>query len=511
MNHSSQQLERIVAYLDGELSAEESAQVEQQLAADEEFRQELQGAERAWSALDELPMAQVGESFAQTTMEMVVTAARNDVQARTIALPLQRRNRKAKTALLATMMVLFGALVFRILWNNPNRRLLADLPVIHNVDIYSQFQSVEFLQQLDRLLGKGHKISESDAEQIEAKSAVFEQVSTEDGREDWLELLPDDEKIVLRAKLNRFRDLSHQKQTEMRQLHQQIVAANDREQLLTTMFRYQQWLSGLSQSQQYEYRELAASGSAIRVAREIEQAVNQQQFELTQKQLRRFFRQVRPHVQKIVEQNKEALDKELAKMPKRDQRFFRARSKPEQVMWAFQYAMRHSQGHVKIMKEFNEVVVGALPEEMRESYQQLPFWEKADLMRSWLWQARSSTAGDRHTGTKWHPGEITEQEFSDFFVEELEPAEKERLLALPRDKMQQQLERMMLGKMRKGDRRGPPGWDGPPPPHRGPRGGPGFDGPRPRRPPPGFERPGVERRDFERDRPPRRRPPPPNE
>ena len=178
-------------------------------------------------------------------------------------------------------------------------------------------------------------------------------------------------------------------------------------------------------------------------------------------------------------------------------------------MWKFQFAMRHSQGHVKMMKAFGEVVADALPDEMQEPYQQLAFWEKAELMRSWLWQARSQAASDRRPGSKWRPGEIAEQEFADFFVEELEPEEKERLLALPRDIMQQQLERMMLGKMRKGDRRGPPGRDGPhpPPPHRRPRGAPGFDGEHPRRPPPI----GYGRRNLDHDRPPRRRPPPPNE
>ena len=49
-----QHLEEIVAYLDGELSAEESARVEQRLASDESYRQQLQSIERAWLALDQL-------------------------------------------------------------------------------------------------------------------------------------------------------------------------------------------------------------------------------------------------------------------------------------------------------------------------------------------------------------------------------------------------------------------------------------------------------------------------
>ena len=500
MPPSQQQLERIVAYLDGELSAEESAQVEQQLATDADFRQALQGAERAWTALDELPMVQVDKELAHTTMEMVVVAARNDIEAKTIALPVQRRKHKTKTVLLATMVMLLGALVFRVLWNNPNRRLLADLPVIQNVDIYSQFQSIEFLQHLDRLLGKrNEKLSTSDAEQLQAKAVVFQQVAADDGREARLGLLSDDEKIVLRAKLNRFSDLSPQQKAEMRQLHEQLLADDDRQQLLQTMFRYQQWLSELSQSQQYEYRELKASKRAVRVVREMERAASKQQFELSQKQLQRLLRIIRPYIQKTTQQNQGIFEQELAKMPKRDQRQFRARAKPEQMMWAFQFAMRHSGNHTEMMQAFNDVVVGALPDEMQEPYQLLPFWEKADLMRSWLWQARSQVAKGRRSGTKLRAGDISEQEFADFFVEELDPAEKERLLALPRDQMQQQLRQMILGRSPR--RRGPmPSEWNPrrPPPHgppgdrrrgRPPRGpGPGGRPPHhrpPHGPPPG--------------------------
>ncbi len=495
MPPSQQQLERIVAYLDGELSAEESAQVEQQLATDADFRQALQGAERAWTALDELPMVQADKELAHTTMEMVVDAARNDIEAKTIALPVQRRKHKTKTALLATMAMLLGALVFRVLWNNPNRRLLADLPVIQNVDIYSQFQSVEFLQHLDRLLSNGHEISANEAQRFQAKAVVFRQVAADGGREAWLGLLSDDEKIVLRAKLNRFRDISPQQKSEMRQLHEQLLADDDREQLLQTMFRYQQWLSELSQSQQYEYRKLKASKRAVRVAREMERAASKQQFELSQKQLQRLLRIIRPYIQKTAQQNQGIFEQELAKMPQRDQRQFRARAKPEQMMWAFQFAMRHSENHVEMMQAFNDVVVDALPDEMQEPYQLLPFWEKADLMRSWLWQARSQAAKGRRSGTKLRAGDISEQEFADFFVEELDPSEKERLLALPRDKMQQQLRQMILG--RNPRRRGPmpSEWNPRRPPPLGPPGdrrrgrpprGPGPGGRPPHhRPPPG--------------------------
>ena len=63
--------EEIVAYLDGETSDEERRVIEQRLANDENYRQQLHQLERAWDMLDVLPQSQVDPSFVHTTMEMV--------------------------------------------------------------------------------------------------------------------------------------------------------------------------------------------------------------------------------------------------------------------------------------------------------------------------------------------------------------------------------------------------------------------------------------------------------
>lgn len=516
MNTSQQQLERIVAYLDGELSSEESAQVEQRLATDESFRQELQGAERAWTALDELPMAHVGDDFSRTTMEMVVNAARQDVQARTIALPVQQRKRKTTTVVLATMAVLLGALFFRVLWKNPNRRLLADLPVIQNVDIYTQFQSVQFLQQLHHRLGEDVPLDSVETERVEAKLAEFQLVSAVDRREDWLESLLPAEQVTLRAKFNRFRDLPTQQQTELRDLHQQIEASADREQLLRTMYRYQQWLNELAPSEQFEVRETPDSDRARRIAREMERAAFEQEFKLTPEQLEKLSKHVLPHIMKVVRQRQKAFKQNISRSPSHVRMYYESLSKQEQAQRVFLSALRDSPDR---MDAFNEVIVEALPPEMQPAFEKLLPEDKGPIVMGWLMQARRQAMAGRHSSKDGRHGDVSEQELSDFFVK-LDPAEKERLLALPRDKMQQQLKSLYLGQSsrrwqrpfergnrpphparppseggRRGhfdERRGP----GPGPTRRGPRGGPGFNGERGGRPP----------RDFDRDRP-RRRPP----
>ena len=71
--------EQLVAYLDGELDAETSKQVERRLTENVEYRRELQQLQRAWDMLDELPRAEVGNAFTRTTVEIVVLSAAQEL------------------------------------------------------------------------------------------------------------------------------------------------------------------------------------------------------------------------------------------------------------------------------------------------------------------------------------------------------------------------------------------------------------------------------------------------
>ena len=505
---SSDQHERIVAYLDGELSAEESTLVEQQLATDEQFRQELQGVERAWTALDELPMSVVTDDFSRTTMEMLVDVARQDVEAKTIALPIRRRRRRTNFTVLAMASVLFGALIFRVFWQNPNRRLLADLSAIQNVDVYSQFESADFLRQLQRHLGDDWKSALADASELDARAHPLQLVTTQAERKAWLTSISPNDQATLRAKFNRYRELTVQQQAELGLLDQQIATAEDREQLLQTMFDYQQWLNELPPSEQFEYRELDSdSERAKRVSRAMKKAVSAEKFELNDEQLQELFSELRPYISKIAEKNKSEFMKEFSNWSPFEQQNFREKPPPEQIMRKFLLTKRPSPGQYS---EFFEHVTKSLPTDVGHAFEELPPREKTARLMGWMRQAHSMLSKSR---THWKRSDkrrgarnITEQELADFFVEDLNPTEKERLLALPRDKMKTRLENLYQGRMLQYDRHQPSEWRGPPPhvpdgsregrrrgrfnsgarsgpsPH-GPRLGPRDNTKRPRRPP----------------------------
>ena len=430
---NSQQLEEIVAYLDGELSPQESAQVERRLAADETYRQKLQSMERAWAALDELPAATVDDQFSKTTMELVVESARSEVEQQTRALPVQRRKQRLSTVLLATAAALLGALVFRLVWENPNRALVADLPVIQYIDIYSQFREVEFLRQLRQQLGDGHWALDTVTEEPPDNFEQFRLVAAAEDREAWLESLAVDERVTLRAKFNRFGSMSEEQQGRLRALHQQIESAPDAIELQQTMLEYQQWLNGLPPSEQFELRERPLEERVWRVVRKVERESGDKSLELSPDELQKVYQAVRPRLEELKEQALENLSQRERNefgpaSGRRDLWRILGRNPPEVL-------------------ELNRAIHAALPEEKREQFEQLTPQEQWQRFFAWMRRAERLKDTERRSGDRGRRARVSEQELEEFFVEEVEAATKEKLLAMPRDEMQQRLRRMYDGKL----------------------------------------------------------------
>ena len=142
--------DELTAYLDGELNVEASRHIEERLARDGSYREELHRLERAWDLLDQLPRCQVDPSFSRSTIEMVALAAAEDVAVARVKVPRRRGWNWLITsgALVAASLSGFG--MGRLLWPDPNRQLLQDLPVLEDLDLYQHADTVEFLHQLDR-------------------------------------------------------------------------------------------------------------------------------------------------------------------------------------------------------------------------------------------------------------------------------------------------------------------------------------------------------------------------
>ncbi|HYO24834.1 MAG TPA: hypothetical protein VEQ85_07785 [Lacipirellulaceae bacterium] len=419
------QLEEIVAYLDGELTGEACARVERRLASDEEFRQELQGIERAWTALDDLPMTTVDDRFSRTTMSLVIEAATQDLSARTQALPVARRRRWLSSTLAASVALALGFLAFRLAWHDPNRALTADLAVIDNVDLYSQFQEVEFLRMLQDELGGELEHLSGDSVELDDREQHFADVASPRDGPDWLRGLDEEERTNLRAKFNRFSELPPAEQDRMRSLHNEIVSAPDARRLERTMLAYQQWLGGLPPVRQFELRNMDnASARVAQVKRWATQMRDDELLTLTDDELKAFFFELSGPIKRIRAQITRDRDKDD------DRDRLKALLSQDFARWRSELVDQFENDRNGGRRWFYRAVIEALPGRSRFRFAGLPPDEKVERFLTWMRQ---------HTACR---GEVTQEELEHFFAEELDPEMRAQLLSLPPGEMEQALRRM---------------------------------------------------------------------
>jgi anti-sigma factor RsiW len=146
---TAEERDNLVAYLDGELDEQAAREIEQKLAESPIARHDVELLSRTWDLLDVLPRAKVTAEFTQKTLSI----------AKSEELPNYDRiaawSRMAKrcailagwAAALAACAVA-GFVATRDAIPNDAQLLIDDLPVIEKLDLYTEVDSLEFLQEL---------------------------------------------------------------------------------------------------------------------------------------------------------------------------------------------------------------------------------------------------------------------------------------------------------------------------------------------------------------------------
>jgi hypothetical protein len=293
--------EELVAYLDGELPPEVSRQVEERLAGDADYREQLQELDRAWEALDALPRTSVDDDFARTTIEMVALAAQRDLGERTNEAAHATRSRRLRWAAIAAVAAAAGFAVASFLLPNKDKQLLADLSVIRQYDLLTQITDIGFLRELSKRVPADQLTRDIAAKEIEVEAIRTISAANPEKRKQWVEALLPDEKQDLWAQEDRFYACTPEEQQRLRNLAGEIARDPDVEQLQKTLVAYGDWLASKRENDRYKFRKKVVP-TAERIAM-IEELVREEGRRLSDAEKRN----LKTAVRAITEEHKEAI------------------------------------------------------------------------------------------------------------------------------------------------------------------------------------------------------------
>ncbi|MCA9075194.1 MAG: hypothetical protein KDA93_09180 [Planctomycetaceae bacterium] len=138
-----------VAYLDGELDEQSAERIESVIAQSNVARNDVELLAQTYELLDVLPQYEASAEFTEQTIASVrLSELKPDVREAE-----WYRQLKQSLPLLALMLALIGIVAVCYLVTNrwvttEADRLVQDLPVIEQLDLYSEVETIEFLERM---------------------------------------------------------------------------------------------------------------------------------------------------------------------------------------------------------------------------------------------------------------------------------------------------------------------------------------------------------------------------
>lgn len=250
--------EQLSAYIDGELSPEETVALEQRLAADEKLRKRLAGLKNNWGLLESLPRENVSSRFTASTVEMVaIRATANNSLDTSTAIDWASRNPRWLFILAAALLAgFFGYVVTRVITNtspvnglieNRNALLIKHLNFLEHFPEYQLTDDINFLTNLYQMEYF------SSLTQVAAYPAIVKQAqdSNEEARTRILGMNSGEKNRVHRNYLG-FLQLPEPEQKRLLILHDTLLAAPNTEVLSKVLITYSRWYQQLDPLEQVE-------------------------------------------------------------------------------------------------------------------------------------------------------------------------------------------------------------------------------------------------------------------
>ena len=278
----------------------------------------------------------------------------------------------------------------------------------------------------------------------------------------------------LRRYRDRFQNLTPEHQDRLREIHVAVSESADSERLQLVMLRYTRWLKSLTSAERYELSEMEPTERAEEIKRRLRREQAEQVAQLADepgntnrvapedlKSIMRWFRSIYwsnhreeildllpPHVAAQIRENSEGRWRQPTLFQPHIARHLNNRTLPPPT----------KQELAKLYNQLSDETVSRLRSDPDNR-------ARGKLVREWVQTAMRESMP---------PAPLNNDELHAFF-QELDEAEKNRLLQLSMDRMRRELMRLFHEQRRRTDRRGP----GFPPNGERPR---RFDGPSGRRP-----------------------------
>jgi hypothetical protein len=424
--------DEIVAYLDGELPPTDCRRVENRLAADDEYRQQMHELDRAWEALDALPAPTVDDAFARTTIELACVAAEADFTEHTSVAKAAKRRRTQRRIAVGVAAIAFGFLTAWGLIPNRNTSLLANLPAIQQQSVLPYVEDVEFLRRLNATVPLEQLIKDKPAFKHNLDDLKSANSPSLDARREWVQSLQPEQKAELADGAKAFADLqpSSEEPQRMRKVMENIRAAADGAKLQETLVAYGQWLSRHTAGQQEEIRE------------ELQGATPEKQAKIIQKHVESESMQSLRH---LSDDDAEKLRQVIIRLVKANTPEFmeQARQGRKGVRMNLEAPFAHQRATMAVLfdllkgaKQEDTVkqLVAALSPEEQAHWEKLERSPRAFAKRGQLWVWIQDAMKLR----------ADPQKLEEFFADEskLNKDERQKLLDEPRDRMQTDLERL---------------------------------------------------------------------
>ena len=430
--------EQLVAYLDGELDVESSRRVEELLATDAEVRRRLQAMERTWDLLDDLDTAPAGGQFAQTTLEMVALAASKDIEHNVADAPRRRRRRLSIIGGSLFLAAIFGFFAVLLCVPDPNHRLLQDLSVLENLDEYRQVGQIEFLHMLrdEGLFAK---------DEGEVPAAMRPDESLADRRQRVEKMSPSDHARLVRLQ-ERLADFDQDQRQQLQQLDETLQEAADAMQLRQIMHRYCQWLADLPL---YTRAELIGEPPAKRLESVRRRLEDEQARDDRRRAIGKDMQTLLKWITEHADRHKTQLLRTMSESQRGRLAELRPATQRGMVFW-------------HLLRRWKEAGPGKPPPMMTNDDLTRLRTQLNPKTREWLdskttteqWQQVARwirhVAWQRAATRTMHGfrSEAHDERLANFFETGLDDAERDRLLALPNEEMQRELQRLYLMRTR---------------------------------------------------------------